>query len=294
MNLSILIVNWNTRELLRDCLNSIYETVEGLAFDVIVVDNNSGDGSQEMVRQQFPQVQLIENAANVGFARANNQAIAASRGRYVLLLNSDTIVQPGALRAMLTYADGYPDVGVVGAHLLNADGSFQASHTRFPTLRREFLILSGLGRLLFGRWYPSHSPEQSRAVADADYVEGACMLARREAVDQVGGLDEGYFMYAEEVDWCFSMRRAGWRVVYLPQARIVHLGGASSKSNTRREAVLYRSRVRFFRKHYGPVHATLLKGLIYTLTAVKMVWHRLRRGRAVVGLRELRAELRGL
>lgn len=294
MDLSILIVNWNTREMLRDCLTSLYDTITDLEFETIVVDNNSTDGSQDMVRQSFPQVQLIENTENVGFARANNQAIEASQGRYVLLFNTDAFAQPGAIRAMVTYADGYPDIGVAGAHLLNADGSFQASHTRFPTLWREFLILSGLGRLLFGEWYPSHGPDKSLAVTDADYVEGACMLVRREALDQVGGLDEGFYMYAEEVDWCLRMRRAGWRVVYLPQTRIIHLGGGSSKGNkgnTRREAMLYRSRVRFFRIHYGPVQAALLKGLIYGFTAIKIVCHRLRRGRAVISWRELRVAL---
>ena len=294
MDLSILIVNWNTREMLRDCLTSLYDTITDLEFETIVVDNNSTDGSQDMVRQSFPQVQLIENTENVGFARANNQAIEASQGRYVLLFNTDAFAQPGAIRAMLTYTDGYPDIGVAGAHLLNADGSFQASHTRFPTLWREFLILSGLGRLFFGKWYPSHGPDKSIAVTDADYVEGACMLVRREALDQVGGLDEGFYMYAEEVDWCLRMRRAGWRVVYLPQTRIIHLGGGSSKGNkgnTRREAMLYRSRVRFFRIHYGPVQAALLKGLIYGFTAIKIVCHRLRRGRAVISWRELRVAL---
>jgi N-acetylglucosaminyl-diphospho-decaprenol L-rhamnosyltransferase len=291
-DVSIIVVNWNTRGLLADCLNSIKQTAGDLGIEIIVVDNASTDGSQEMVRQSFPQVRLIKNIENVGFARANNQAIEASQGRYVLLFNSDALAQPGALRAMVAYADGYPDIGIVGAQLLNGDGSFQASYTRFPTLWREFLILSGLGRLLFGPWYPSHGPDQSRAVTDADYVEGACMLARREAVEQVGGLDEGYFMYAEEVDWCFGMRRAGWRVVYLPQARIIHLGGgSSSKGSARREAMLYRGRVRFFRKNYGDCQAAVLKGMMYILTAIKSVWHRLRRGRTVVSWRELRAAL---
>ncbi|HEY4690056.1 MAG TPA: glycosyltransferase family 2 protein [Anaerolineae bacterium] len=290
-DVSIIILSWNTLSLLANCLRSIPQGIGTLDVEILVVDNGSSDGSQEMVRQQFPHVCLIENGQNLGFARANNQAMAASHGRYVLLLNSDTIVQPKAIEAMVACADADSTIGVVGAQLLNADGSFQASHTRFPTLWHEFLILSRLGRLWYGSWYPSHGPGQSQQPADADYVEGACLLARREAVTQVGGLDEGYFMYAEEVDWCFNMRRAGWRVAYVPQARIIHLSGGSSKSSTRREALLYRGRVRFFRKNHGSWRAAILKAMIYASTAIKLVWHRLRRGRAVVGWRELRAAL---
>lgn len=289
MDLSVLIINWNTRELLHQCLTSIYETVNDLEFEIMVVDNNSTDGSCEMIRESFPEVHLIENTENVGFAHGNNQAIKASRGRYTLLFNSDAIAQPNSIQAMVAYADDHPDVAIVGAQLLNADGSFQASHTRFPNLGRELLILSGLGRLFFGPWYPSHGPNQGNIAIDADYVEGACMLARRKAIDEVGGLDEGYFMYTEEVDWCFNIRQAGWRVVHLSSARIIHLGGgSSSKGDTRREALLYGGRIRFFHKHFGTTQANLLKGMIYSFTLLKNIWHRLSRGRNVVGWRELR------
>jgi N-acetylglucosaminyl-diphospho-decaprenol L-rhamnosyltransferase len=301
-DVSVIVVNWNTCDLLAQCLASILDTRDALDVEVLVVDNASSDGSQAMVRSRFPGVRLIENEENVGFARANNQAMALCRGRYALMINSDAIATPGAIQALVGLADAEPRAGIVGAQLLNPDGSFQASYSPFPTLWREFLILTGLGRLLRGRWYPSRGPMEDKGPRIVDYVEGACLLVRRQATQEVGGLDEGYFMYAEEVDWCYAMKQRGWQVWYQPDARIIHHGGASSRQRrTQREADLYRSRVRFFRKHYGDAAAVGLKMLIYSLTVVKVVVHqalrlisRNRRGRAVVGIRDLSASLRGV
>jgi N-acetylglucosaminyl-diphospho-decaprenol L-rhamnosyltransferase len=300
MDLSIIIVNWNTRDLLSQCLESVYDTVSDLSFEVIVVDNGSVDGSQAMLRDQFPRACLIQNHENIGFAKANNQALAVSKGRYALLLNSDALLLANAAQAMLDLAKVKPRAGIVGAYLLNADGSFQASYTPFPNLWQEFLILSGLGRIVSDHCYPSHGPEEDKGPQRVDYVEGACMLVRREAFEDVGGLDEGYFMYAEEVDWCYAMREKGWQVWYQPAAKVIHLGGGSSqKRRTQREADLYRSRVRFFRKHYGGRAAWLLKLQIYSLTAIKIAVHGLLRlvsggryGRPVVPLRHLASKLR--
>lgn len=300
LDLSIVILNWNTRDLLADCLTSIAETTEGLPLEVIVVDNASTDGSLEMVRERFPQVQLVANQANVGFARGNNQGVGLSHGRYLLLLNSDARLLPQAVQALLTVAEAHPGAGIVGAQLLNADGSFQASHSRFPTQWQEFLILSGLGRMWHGRWYPSHGPEEDKGPQRVDYVEGACLLVRREAFDAAGGLDEGYFMYAEEVDWCYAMRAKVWEVWYQPAAKVIHLGGGSSRSRLpQREADLYRGQVRFFRKHYGDRAAKLLKLQIYGFTLVKSAVHGLLRlttrgryGRPVVPLHYLATKLK--
>ena len=300
LDLSIIVLNWNTRQMLVDCLSSVQTTVANLAYEVIVVDNGSTDGSQVMLRQRFPGAHLIQNDKNVGFARANNQAMTASQGRYVLLFNSDAIATPGAVQSLLDLARAQPRAGIVGAQLVNRDGSFQASHTSFPTLWQEFLMLTGLGRLLYGQWYPSHGPEEEKGPQTVDYVEGACLLARREAFEDVGGLDESYFMYAEEVDWCHTMRERGWQVWYQPEAKVIHLGGGSSRNRRpQREADLYRSRVQFFRKHYGDRAARLLKAQIYALTAIKLFIHRLLRlvsggryGRPVVSLRHLVTSLR--
>jgi GT2 family glycosyltransferase len=299
--ISVIVLSWNTRDLLAACLSSILSTAGHLDIAILVVDNASSDGSQEMVAQQFPQVRLIANAENLGFARANNQAMSLCEGRYALLLNSDAMATPGAFQALADLADAQPRAGIVGAQLRNPDGSFQASHTPFPNLWQEFLILSGLGRLLLGPWYPSRQAGEGKSPRKVDYVEGACMLVRPQAFKEVGGLDEGYFMYAEEVDWCYDMRQAGWEVWYQPEARIIHHGGGSSQHRKpQQEADLYRSRVRFFRKHYGTLTVVALKVLMYSLTAVKIVYHRTlrvisrgRRGRAVVGIRDLIASLRG-
>ncbi len=299
-DVSIIVVNWNTRDLSADCLNSIAATAGELDLEIIVVDNASTDGSQAMLQQTFPHVRLIANAENVGFARANNQGLAACQGHYALLLNSDALLTANSLQAMLDLAESQPRAGIVGAHLRNRDGSFQASHSPFPNLWQEFLILSGLGRLLYGRWYPSHGPEENRGPQVVDYVEGACLLVRRAAFDQVGGLDEGYFMFSEEVDWCYAMREKGWQVWYQPEARVIHLGGGSSRNRRpQREGDLYTSRVRFVRKHYGVMAAWLLKAQIVGFTAIKSMGHGLLRrvsggryGRQVVSLRHLAMQLR--
>lgn len=296
VDLSIIVVNWNTCELLAQCLQSLEDTIRDSSYEVWVVDNGSSDGSVEMVRERFPRTHLIVNMENVGFARANNQAIDCCRGRYLLLLNSDTKVLPGALGELVRFMDDHRGAGVAGARLLYSDGTFQASHSPFPTLWREFLMLSGLGRRLVRPRYPSYGPEVEKGDQQVDYVEGACLLARREAIDQVGGLDERIFMYAEDVDWCYRFAQAGWEVWYLPQVRIVHYGGQSSRQRqARMEAELYGSRIYFFRKHTGLVQSRLLKGMIYGITPVKWAVHRVARvlsrgtrARNVVGWRELR------
>ncbi len=302
VDLSIIIVNWNTRELLAQCLQSLEDTIRDISFKVWVVDNGSSDGSVAMVRERFPRVHIIANEENVGFVRANNQALPHCQGRYVLLLNSDTQVLPGSLNKTVQFMDEHPRAGIMGVRLLNPDGTFQASYTPFPTLWREFLILSGLGRWLVRPTFPSYGPQVERGAQHIEgYLEGAYLMARREAVDEVGGLDEHIFMYAEDVDWCYRFYQAGWEVWYLPDAPIIHYGGQSSKKRRgRMEAELYRSRIYFFRKHYGLVQSQLLRTLIYLITPVKWTVYQVvrflsggRKGRNVVGWRELHAILSG-
>jgi GT2 family glycosyltransferase len=297
--LSIIILNWNTRGLLAQCLNSIEQHKGELQLEIIVVDNASTDGSQAMLEEKYPHVKLITNHQNVGFTKGNNQAMRVAQGDYFLLWNSDAFATPGAFQSLLRLAEKEPKAAIVGAQLRNADHSFQASYSRFPNQLREFLILTGLGRALLGRTYPSRGPEEEKGPQVVDYVEGACLLVRRQAFQEVGGFDEGFFMYAEEVDWCYSMAKHGWQVWYQPEARVIHLGGASSTGRrTHREADLYRSRIRFFRKHYGSRSAQLLKIQIYTTTALKTIIHGLvrrltsgRYGRPVVSLQHLAAQL---
>ncbi|MDH4136450.1 MAG: glycosyltransferase family 2 protein, partial [Anaerolineae bacterium] len=249
-DVSIIIVNWNTKDLLAQCLQSVYDTVSDLAFEVIVVDNASTDGSPTMVRDHFPQARLIENRKNEGFARANNQAICASHGRYLLLLNSDTITQPGALEAMVHFADRHPEAGIVGCKLLNADGSLQPSWAQFPTFCSE----------LMGHNFRRRRPMADGLAYEVDWVGGACLLARRKAIEMVELLDEDFFMYSEETDWCFRMVRNGWKVYYLPGAEVIHFGGGSSqRASDEMLMQLYQSKLRFFRKHYGALPALGLR-----------------------------------
>lgn len=300
LDLSIIIVNWNTRALLAQCLRSVYETAGDLKCEVIVVDNASTDGSAEMVSREFPSVRLVRNSENIGFARANNTAMAFAKGRYMLLLNSDTIVTQGALQALVRLADRQPRAGIIGAQLLNVDGSFQASYTSFPNLWQEFLILSGLGRLLYRRWYPSHDAG-TKSSQVMGYVEGACLLVRPKAVREVGGLDESYFMYAEEVDWCFAMKSKGWQIWYEPEAKVIHLGGGSSQNRKpEREGDLYRSRIHFMNKNRNKINAMALKFLIYFFVSLKIIFHAFLRlisdgrvGRQVISIRQLSRKLSG-
>ena len=262
-DLSIVVVSWNVRDLLRQSIRSALAAPrpEG-GLELIVVDNGSSDGSVEMVRSTFPQVRLIANQENRGFPAANNQGIAVARGRHVFLLNPDTEVVGDALRTMVGYADAHPDVGVVGPQLLNPDGTVQSSRRRFPTLATAFFESTWLEplapRRVLTRYRVLDQPDD--ATLDVDWVDGAALMARREAIEEVGPLDEGFFMYSEELDWCRRFRQAGWRVVYLPTAQIVHHRGKSSEQVvTARHIHFQTSKVRYFRKHHDGAAAGMLR-----------------------------------
>jgi GT2 family glycosyltransferase len=262
MGLSIIVVNWNTKDMLADCLQSVYTTADGLDLEVYVVDNASTDGSPAMMRKQFPQAQRIENRENVGFARANNQAIQLSRGHYVLLLNSDTRVSPGALDTMVQFMEGHRRAGGCGPRLLNADGSLQPSCHPMLTPESEFWRLIFLDRL-----WPRATYVQERwdweTPRPVEVIKGACFLLRRAALDQVGLLDDRYFMYTEEMDLCYRLLKAGWQLWWVPQAVVKHYGEASSKQMAEAMYVqLYRSKVQFYRKFGGRHQADRFKRLM--------------------------------
>jgi N-acetylglucosaminyl-diphospho-decaprenol L-rhamnosyltransferase len=262
VDLSIVIVSWNVRDLLRRCLHSILDVSHSMHVEVVVVDNASTDGSSDMVQAEFPGVHIVANSENRGFPAANNQGLAVAQGRYVLLLNPDTEVIEDGLATLAAFAEAHPDVGMVGPQLLYPDGSVQSSRRRFPTLATAVFESTWLEpyalRRLLKRYYVLDRPDD--AVQDVDWVTGAAMMARREAVEQVGPLDEGFFMYSEELDWCRRFREAGWRVVYLPTARIIHHEGKSSEQVvTARHIHFQTSKVRYFRKHHGRIAAEALR-----------------------------------
>ncbi len=260
-DLSIIIVNWNVRDLLRRCLLSILQPPTS-NLQVIVVDNASSDGSVEMVRQEFPTVRLIASEVNLGYPGGNNAGLAVARGRYVMILNPDTEIVGNALTTLIAFADAHPDVGVIGPQLLHPDGSVQSSRRRFPTLATALFESTWLQplapRRLLRRYYVLDRPDD--AVQDVDWVDGAALLARRTAIQQVGPLDEGYFMYSEELDWCRRFRQAGWRVVYLPTAQVIHHRGKSSEQVVAARHIHFQtSKVRYFRKFHGPLVGQLLR-----------------------------------
>jgi N-acetylglucosaminyl-diphospho-decaprenol L-rhamnosyltransferase len=275
------------------------------SLEVIVVDNASTDGSVEMVQAEFPGVRLITNVENRGFPVANNQGIAAARGRYVLLLNPDTEVVGDALATMVAFADEHLDVGVVGPQLLDPDGSIQSSRRRFPTLATAFFESTWLQpyapRRLLDRYYVRDQPDD--AVLDVDWVKGAALMARREAIERVGPMDERFFMYSEELEWCRRFRDAGWRVVYLPTAQVVHHEGKSSEQVLPARHIHFQtSKVRYFRKYHGRVAAGalrlfLLGNYVWQLGIEGAKWlvgHRrsLRAGRVATYWQVLRSGLR--
>lgn len=272
MDVSIIIVNWNTKKILSDCLRSVYEQAGDVDYEVIVVDNASTDGSLDMIKSDFERVVLLENAQNKGFATANNQGMEIAKGRYVLLLNSDTVVLDGAIAKTVSFADAHPRAGVTGCRVLNADRTLQPTCFMFPSILNMFLSSTYLYKFFprsrfFGRermtWWDRSDVRQ------VDVVTGCFMLVRREAIDQVGVMDERFFMYAEETDWCYRFREEGWDVTFTPAGQIIHLGGQSTAKKPVAMIVQLRlSILKFIRKHSGrfaQVSARFLTALFFAV-----------------------------
>jgi GT2 family glycosyltransferase len=251
MDLSIVIVNWNTRDLLRDCLVSVLPRLGTLAAEILVVDNASTDGSADMLRREFPGVRLIEAPRNLGFAGGNNLALREAEGRHVLLLNTDTILHGDVLAEAVAWLDARPRVAVLGPRVLNADGTVQPSCSAFPSLRHLGAQTLGLTRV--ARWdgYRMTGWDRSteRRVA---VISGAAMFVRRAAIAEVGLLDEAFFFYGEETDWCHRFAGAGWEVVFAPIPAVTHLGGgAAHRLSHRRDVLMTEGTTRLHRKHGG-------------------------------------------
>jgi len=267
LDLSIVIVNYNVRDMLRDCLRSVLESRGPISFDVTIVDNASTDGSVDMVRQEFPQVRLIASPVNGGYAYANNLGLrAAQKARYYLLLNPDTVLPPSALADMVAYMDAKPEAGIAGPRLVLADGSLDLACRRgFPTPTVSFYRFSGLSRLFpksrrFGRYNMTflNSDEE----AEVDSVVGAFMMVRAEALERVGLLDETFFMYGEDLDWAYRIKQAGWKVFYNPAVTVLHYKRASSRQSERAQFEFQRAMYVFYKKHYAATTNRLLHFLI--------------------------------
>ena len=259
LDLYVVVLNYNTREFLRACLDSLRRQT-GLAFEVCVVDNASSDESADMVAGLFPEVRLVCSPNNAGFSAGNNLGLAAAgwpengNARYAMLLNPDTVVPDGALAAMLAYADAHPDVGVLGPRLLLLDGTLDKACRRgFPTPQAAFYRFSGLSKLFprsprFGRYNMTFAPEDQEL--EVDSVVGACMLVRAEALSKVGLMDERFFMYGEDLDWCLRIKQAGYRVMYVPSVIVHHVKRAASRRSAKAHFEFQRAMWLFYQKHY--------------------------------------------
>lgn len=262
IDVSIIIVSWNVADLLAACLNSIL-TDSRLPLEVIVVDSASTDNTTVMLRERFPQVKLLPQSENLGFTRCNNIGLQTAVGRHVMLLNPDTEVIGSALAQMVEYLDSNPQVGIVGPHTLNTDGSTQSTRRRFPTLLTGLFESTWLQRFapksLLDHYYVNNDTGDD-AVLDVDWMQGSALMARRQVYVEIGELDEGYVMYFEEVDLCRRAKNAGWRVVYLGTAQIIHHGGKSSEQVVARRHIHFQqSKLRYFRKYHGWLTAQLLR-----------------------------------
>jgi N-acetylglucosaminyl-diphospho-decaprenol L-rhamnosyltransferase len=258
IDLSIIIVNWNVRDMLRDCLKSLKAYHGTLQIEIIVVDSASSDGSIEMLRQEFPEVRVIAEAENIGFVRGNNLGLEAAQGRYLLLLNPDTRVHHHALAILAETLDANPHIGIVGPQTLNTDGTHQSTRRRFPTLWLSMIDNTALAERLQDHFYVREMPDDG--VYEVDWVQGSALMARREVYAAIGGLDPTYFMFYEELDWCRRAKAAGWSVMYVGRSVITHYGGGSTSQVVTRKHVHYQhSKLHYFRKFHGLLAALFLR-----------------------------------
>lgn len=283
---SIIVVSFNTRDLLRECIQTLEAQAGGVNYELIVVDNNSHDGSADMVEQEFPKARLIRSELNLGFGAANNRGFVIAKGRHIVLLNSDAFLKPGALPISVERMDADPSIGVGGARLVGRDDSWQPSARLFPSIANDFLILSGLSAkypdsTFFGR--SDRTWADPYEAAETDWVPGAYSIMPRHVLETVGYFDESFFLYYEEVDLCRRIKSARYKVWYWPDVVVVHLGGESSKtikhlsmSSSGSQLTLWRMRsaLLYYRKHHGWRGAWLAKEL-------ETLWHSLRAGKNV-------------
>lgn len=263
---SVLIVSWNTRELLASCLESIRQAHPPCVLEVIVVDNASADGSPEMVETRFPEVKLIRSGVNLGFAKGNNLAMTHALGSMFALVNSDALVHPGCLETLADFFDQHPNVGLVGPRVIGGDGLLQRTCRHLPGVRNTFCRALALDRVFGGSWIFSGyevSTAQHSVLHEANVLSGCFCLARRSAVEEAGGLDEEFFFYGEDIDWCHRLKDAGWKLMFVPQATATHFGGGSTRKAPLRYSIeILRATVKYWHKHHGAAGRAVCHGLL--------------------------------
>jgi GT2 family glycosyltransferase len=274
VKVSVIIVSWNTREMTLECLASVFQNIGRLDAEVIVVDNASEDRTSAEIARQYPAVRVIENSSNRGFAAANNQAIRVARGEYFLLLNSDTLVRGSTIAASVEYMDERPGVGAMGCRVVNPDGTLQVSCSQEPGLLNIALMTCGADRLPWPRWLGRYQMRHwnRQGEKEVPVISGCFMLVRRSAVEEVGMLDESFFFFGEETDWCMRLRARGWGVRFAPVGEIVHYGSASAvKLREGRSVLLTKALCRLQRKHRGMLAAVGMWTLLLIFNGVRAV-----------------------
>jgi len=278
MDLSICIVSFNTRDLLRDCLNSIFSSLTQYSYEVIVADNGSADGSSEMLAAEFPQVQVIQNTSNLGYTVPMNQALRAAAGRYLMQLNPDTVLTPGLLESLLGFMESQPRVGICTPKVLNSDGTLQMQCRRSAARPWDAITyILGFSKLfprsrLFGRYLMEYLPEDQ--INEVEAVSGSCMLIHRGVVDQIGYLDEQFFAYQEDAEFCFRARKAGWQIYYVPTAQLTHFGGLGGSRFVPYRGIYawHRSYYLYYRKHLAREYFFMVNWLVYLGIGLKYLF----------------------
>ena len=295
IDVSICIVTYHARDLLRDCLRSIYGTAGSPSFEIIVVDNHSADGTVEMLRSDFPNVHLLVNDHNTGYTRPNNQAMRISQGRYILLINPDTLVEPKSINELTDFLDVHPEVGIVGPKVLNRDGTLQKQCRRSEARPWDtFCYFSGLSRLFphdkrFAGYLMTYLNEDT--IHEAEAVSGSCMLIRRKVIDQIGYQDEDFFAYQEDTDFCRRARLAGWKIFYNPLAQIIHFAGEGGSGVQPFRSIVewHRSYYLYYRKHFAKDYPFGFNAIYYFGMLIKLgisLFANLFRKKKVVGTRK--------
>lgn len=293
IKVSIIIVTWNNEDIIRRCVESIRHICE--TIEVIVVDNNSSDRTLEIVKASCPDAILIENTRNEGYAKANNEALAISKGEYLLLLNSDAILLEGSIDKLLEFMAYKSSAGVVGPQLVYPDGSLQRSYGNFPSIFRQLinLIITNSNFEKFKIMRNKHYPNKS---CNVDYIEGACMLIRRGVIDDIGNFDESFYFYGEDADLCYRAKRCGWEITFVPESKVIHLRGASStkKDRNRYTFPLIKAQAYFVRKHNGLIYAFVWK-ITYILSMIPVLLFNIVKYffLAIIGNRQKEVKIKG-